>query len=78
VTTADRALPSWLGWRPARRHRGRYSAPPKSKSIGLNFYYGHTQALRDISVKLTPNVVTAFIGPVRLRQEHVSSARSTG
>jgi phosphate transport system ATP-binding protein len=36
---------------------------PKIESIGLNFFYGPTQALRDISVKLTPNVVTAFIGP---------------
>ena len=36
---------------------------PKIESVGLNFYYGQTQALREISVRLTPNVVTAFIGP---------------
>jgi phosphate transport system ATP-binding protein len=40
-----------------------HSGAPKIESVGLNFYYGATQALRNISVKLTPNVVTAFIGP---------------
>jgi phosphate transport system ATP-binding protein len=38
-------------------------APPKIDAKGLNFYYGQTRALQDISVSLTPNVVTAFIGP---------------
>jgi phosphate transport system ATP-binding protein len=36
---------------------------PKIDARGLNFYYGKTRALQDISVELTPNVVTAFIGP---------------
>jgi len=64
VTTADRALPSLAGL--AARPQSTAAAdgaPPKIESIGLNFFYGHTQALRDISVRLTPNVVTAFIGP---------------
>jgi phosphate transport system ATP-binding protein len=63
VTTADRALPSLAGLAARPRSTGAEITAPKIESIGLNFYYGHTQALRDISVKLTPNVVTAFIGP---------------
>jgi phosphate transport system ATP-binding protein len=64
VTTADRALPSLAGLaaRPQSTAAAN-GAQPKIESIGLNFFYGHTQALRDISVRLTPNVVTAFIGP---------------
>jgi phosphate transport system ATP-binding protein len=30
---------------------------------GLNFYYGDTRALQDISIQIRPHVVTAFIGP---------------
>ena len=37
--------------------------PCKIEARGLNFYYGHTRALEDISVQIRPNVVTAFIGP---------------
>jgi phosphate transport system ATP-binding protein len=37
--------------------------PPKIKSEQLNFYYGETQALADISIAIHPNIVTAFIGP---------------
>jgi phosphate transport system ATP-binding protein len=74
VTTADRAqhlanrldagsLPSLAGLAARPHSQVEQPGAPKIESIGLNFYYGHTQALRDISVKLTPNVVTAFIGP---------------
>ena len=57
------SLPSLAGLA-ARPHSTTADAgAPKIEAIGLNFYYGPTQALRDISVKLTPNVVTAFIGP---------------
>jgi len=64
VTTANRALPSPLAGLAARpRSTEPESTAPKIESIGLNFYYGQTQALRDISVRLTPHVVTAFIGP---------------
>jgi phosphate transport system ATP-binding protein len=74
VTTADRAqhlanrrdagsLPSLAGLAARPQSSAEPSGAPKIESIGLNFYYGRTQALRDISVKLTPNVVTAFIGP---------------
>jgi phosphate transport system ATP-binding protein len=37
--------------------------PPKIQSQQLNFYYGETRALADISIAIQPNVVTAFIGP---------------
>ena len=36
---------------------------PKIDADGLNFYYGETHALKDISVGILPNLVTAFIGP---------------
>jgi phosphate transport system ATP-binding protein len=29
----------------------------------LNFFYGETRALQDISIRIKPNLVTAFIGP---------------
>ena len=63
MTTTDRALPSLAGLAARPQAPTDDSGAPKIESIGLNFYYGHTQALRDISVKLTRNVVTAFIGP---------------
>jgi phosphate transport system ATP-binding protein len=37
--------------------------PPKILSERLNFFYGATQALADISVAIHRNIVTAFIGP---------------
>jgi phosphate transport system ATP-binding protein len=39
------------------------AAPPKMSVRGLNFYYGRTRALKDISLSVPPNQVTAFIGP---------------
>ena len=44
------------------------AAPPgplgvKIEAQALNFFYGKTHALQDISIKIHPNVVTAFIGP---------------
>jgi phosphate transport system ATP-binding protein len=39
------------------------SGPCKIQAESLNFYYGEKRALQDISVKITSNVVTAFIGP---------------
>ena len=35
----------------------------KIEAHQLNFYYGHIRALQDISVRIQPNMVTAFIGP---------------
>ena len=37
--------------------------PCKIEARGMNFFYGEKRALEDISVKIHPNVVTAFIGP---------------
>jgi len=37
--------------------------PVKVQADGLNFSYGSTRALTDISIGIHPNVVTAFIGP---------------
>src|SRR5689334_12334609 len=35
----------------------------KIEAAHLDFFYGEKRALQDISVKMKPNVVTAFIGP---------------
>lgn len=37
--------------------------PPKIEIENLNFWYGSTQALTDISMSIYPNEVTALIGP---------------
>ena len=37
--------------------------PVKVQAEGLNFSYGSTRALEDISIRIHSNVVTAFIGP---------------
>ena len=36
---------------------------PKLNSKNLNFFYGHFQALHDISLGIATNRITAFIGP---------------
>jgi phosphate transport system ATP-binding protein len=51
--SAARTLPS----QPAADH------PVKIDVDRLNFYYGSTRALQDISIRLKANVVSAFIGP---------------
>jgi phosphate transport system ATP-binding protein len=35
----------------------------KIEAERMNFYYGATRALQDISIRIRPNLVTAFIGP---------------
>ncbi len=49
----------------ARKNPGtpRPDAPAKVEAESLNFYYGDKRALQDISVKIQPHLVTAFIGP---------------
>src|SRR5919206_3238858 len=37
--------------------------PAKLRVRNLNFYYGHYQALHDITLDIPANRVTAFIGP---------------
>lgn len=47
--------------RPARTGAG---APPVRIEVkGLNFYYGSNRALKDITIPIYSNEVTAFIGP---------------
>src|SRR5882762_6624863 len=38
-------------------------APLKIEVEHLSFFYGEKRALEDISIKIQPNMVTAFIGP---------------
>ena len=33
------------------------------EAAAMNFYYGEKRALQDISIRIQPNLVTAFIGP---------------
>jgi phosphate transport system ATP-binding protein len=47
----------------ARAAQPAVERPVKIEAERLNFYYGDTRALHDISVRIQPNVVTAFIGP---------------
>jgi phosphate transport system ATP-binding protein len=57
------SLPS-LGGVAARRDRPvEASRPMKIQAEHLDFYYGDTRALEDISLGIQPNLVTAFIGP---------------
>jgi len=39
------------------------SATPKLKAVGMNFYYGSFQALKDINLQVETNRITAMIGP---------------
>ena len=47
----------------ARSQQPVADAPAKIEADRLNFFYGETRALQDISVRIQPNLVTAFIGP---------------
>jgi phosphate transport system ATP-binding protein len=48
----------------ARRDRpSEGNRPMKIQAENLDFYYGDTRALHDISLGVQPNLVTAFIGP---------------
>ena len=43
--------------------REQSSVPPKIRIQNLNFYYGRSRALKDITLSIPPKQVTAFIGP---------------
>jgi phosphate transport system ATP-binding protein len=64
VTTAARPTPRSLG-EIASQHEPPLQTPGpcKIEADRLNFYYGATRALHDITLQIRPNVVTAFIGP---------------
>ncbi len=48
---------------PSARQPQEGSAAVKLEARHLNFYYGRTQALKDVSVTLRDRSITAFIGP---------------
>ena len=64
MSTASRSLAS-LGELAATRKTadGQPDVPSKIQVESMNFYYGEKRALQDISIRIKPNVVTAFIGP---------------
>jgi phosphate transport system ATP-binding protein len=65
MSTTPGRLPSLAGIaaRPAGDVPTRTDGPCKIEAESMNFYYGEKRALDGISVKIQPNVVTAFIGP---------------
>jgi phosphate transport system ATP-binding protein len=62
-TAPTRPLTSLGELASGRRDSADTKAPCKIEVEALNFYYGEKRALQDISIRIRPNVVTAFIGP---------------
>ena len=63
-TASSVRSPRSASWpRRDRRQQPAAIAPCKIDVERLNFYYGEKRALQDISIRIKPNVVTAFIGP---------------
>jgi len=63
VSTTTRPLPSLRNVTSSRQTPAELDTGCKIEAEKLNFFYGENRALQDISVKIKPNVVTAFIGP---------------
>jgi phosphate transport system ATP-binding protein len=63
VSTASRSLASLGELATTRKTADGPDAPSKIHVEAMNFYYGDKRALQDISIRIKPNVVTAFIGP---------------
>jgi phosphate transport system ATP-binding protein len=63
VSTASRSLSSLGELATTRKTADGPDAPSKIHVDSLNFYYGAKRALQDISIRIKPNIVTAFIGP---------------
>jgi phosphate transport system ATP-binding protein len=65
MNTAARSIPSLSGvaQRTDTGQRHATDLPVKIEADGLNFYYGEKRALHEISIRIHPNLVTAFIGP---------------
>jgi len=63
VSTTARPLASLGQLASGRQDSTDPSGPCKIEVTGLNFFYGEKRALQDISIRIRPNVVTAFIGP---------------
>ena len=62
-TATSRPLSSLGELASNRRDSTETNAPCKIDVEKLNFYYGDKRALQDISIRIKPNLVTAFIGP---------------
>jgi phosphate transport system ATP-binding protein len=56
-------VPSLSAVAARRPHAVASDVPCKIEAEQMNFYYGAKRALQDISIRIQPNVVTAFIGP---------------
>jgi len=63
VSTTTRPLSSLGNVTSSRETPAELDTRCKIEADKLNFFYGENRALQDISVKIKPNVVTAFIGP---------------
>jgi len=63
VSTASKPLASLGEMARTRKTANEPEAPSKIHVESMNFYYGETRALQDISIRIKPNLVTAFIGP---------------
>jgi phosphate transport system ATP-binding protein len=63
VSTASRSLASLGELAATRKTTGGPDGPSKIDVDSMNFFYGETRALQDISIRIKPHVVTAFIGP---------------
>ena len=63
MSTASRPLASLGDLAQTRKTVDGPEAPSKIHVDSMNFYYGEKRALQDISIRIKPNVVTAFIGP---------------
>src|SRR5262252_3205438 len=48
---------------PDHQNKDLSTAPDKMRVENLDFYYGRSRALKNISLSVAPNHVTAFIGP---------------
>src|SRR4051794_31902445 len=57
------AAPAPTASTPASDPTSAATQQPKIDVSAVNFYYGTNRVLQDISLKIQPNQVTAFIGP---------------
>ena len=62
-TATPRPLSSLGELASGRQDTSDANAPCKIEVEGLNFYYSEKRALQDISIRIKPHLVTAFIGP---------------
>jgi phosphate transport system ATP-binding protein len=63
VSAPTRPIPSLGDLAASKQATVDTAGPCKIEADRLNFFYGEKRALQDISIKIKPLVVTAFIGP---------------